>query len=122
AQDAAQDAVVRNGRNVPGAGAEEDQRAGMSAGAAGGSARATALLGDRRIGEDSLKNEKGPGKPGPWSGSCLLQPCYSGRSGLLLFLRSSLLLRGGFLGCALHRLILPNIRFCDLENRNVIHI
>src|ERR1043166_3038036 len=35
------------------------------------------------------------------------------RRRLLLFLRSSLLLRGGLLGCALHRLILPNIRFCD---------
>src|SRR5881397_770086 len=34
---------------------------------------------------------------------------------LLLFLRSCFLLRGGFLGCALHRLILPNIKFCDLE-------
>ncbi len=44
-----------------------------------------------------------------------------GRRELLLFLRSSFLLRG-FLGCVLHRLILPNIKFCDLKNRNVIHL
>jgi hypothetical protein len=34
---------------------------------------------------------------------------------LLLLLRSSFLLRGSLFGCALHRLILPNIEFCDLE-------
>ena len=34
---------------------------------------------------------------------------------LLLFLRSSFLLRGSLFGCALHRLILPNIEFCDLK-------
>src|SRR3974377_2180983 len=34
---------------------------------------------------------------------------------LLLLLRSSFFLRGSLFGCALHRLILPNIKFCDLE-------
>jgi hypothetical protein len=34
---------------------------------------------------------------------------------LLLLFRSSFFLRGGFLRCALHRLILPNIKFCDFE-------
>jgi hypothetical protein len=41
---------------------------------------------------------------------------------LLLLFCGGLLLRGGFLGCTLHRLILPNIKFCDQKNRNVIHI
>src|SRR5436189_3569008 len=36
-----------------------------------------------------------------------------GRPKLLLLLRSSFFLRGSFLCCALHRLILPNIKFCD---------
>ena len=60
----------------------------------------------------SRPKEKGPENSGPWSGTCLFAP-REGRPKLLLFLRSSLLLRGGLLGCALHRLILPNIKFCD---------
>jgi len=50
--------------------------------------------------------------------SLLLRAPLSGDRGeLLLFLRSSLLLRGlcSFLGCVLHRLILPNIKICDLK-------
>ena len=40
----------------------------------------------------------------------------------LLFLLGGGFLFRSFLGCVLHRLILPNIKFCDYENRNVIHI
>ena len=36
---------------------------------------------------------------------------------LLLFLRSSLLFGGGLFCCALHRLILPNIKFCDQKSQ-----
>jgi hypothetical protein len=55
--------------------------------------------------------KKAPDDRGPvkWNLSALLQ----GAPKLLLFFRSSLLLGGGFFGCALHRLILPNIKFCD---------
>jgi hypothetical protein len=38
---------------------------------------------------------------------------FQGIPKLLLFLRSSFFLRGSLFGCALHRLILPNIKFCD---------
>ena len=34
---------------------------------------------------------------------------------LLLLFRSSFFLGGSLFGCALHRLILPNIEFCDFE-------
>ena len=44
-----------------------------------------------------------------WNSSALFRASPQ----LLLFLRSSLLFRGGLFGCALHRLILPNIKFCD---------
>ena len=43
------------------------------------------------------------------------RPCY-------FFFFGRLLLRGGFLGCALHRLILPKHQILRFENRNVIHI
>ena len=62
----------------------------------------------RRLSE----NEKGPGNRGLGVITCL-QPFVRATPRLLLFLRSSLFLRGGFLGCALHRFILPNIKFCD---------
>ena|SRR5712692_4766473 len=39
----------------------------------------------------------------------------AGAPKLLLFLRSSFLLRGGFLGCGLHRLILPKHQILRLE-------
>src|SRR5437867_12842960 len=65
-------------------------------------------------------------KKAPETGAFGVEPVFmalfQGAPKLLLFLRSSFLLRGGFLGCGLHRLILPNIKFCDLKNRNVIHI
>ena len=58
-----------------------------------------------------LNNEKGPENRGlEWN---LFAALFQGAPRLLLLLRSSLFLRGGFLGCALHRLILPNIKFCD---------
>ncbi len=41
---------------------------------------------------------------------------------LLFFRRSSFLLRGGFLGCVLHRVILPRHQILRFKNRNVIHI
>ena len=65
----------------------------------------------RKPGEECLKNEKGPGNRG--LGVNLFACPLQGAPKLLLLLRSSFLLRGGFLGCALHRLILPNIKFCD---------
>jgi hypothetical protein len=40
----------------------------------------------------------------------------------LLFLLGGGFLLRSFLGCVLHRVILPNIKFCDQKNRNVIHI
>src|SRR5262249_44342945 len=95
---AAQDALVRDGRNVPCAASEEG-------------------WGNWRKKPEIMKKAPKTGAL-EWNLSALLQ----GSPQLLLFLRSSFLLRGGFLGCALHRLILPNIEFCDLKNRNVIHI
>src|ERR1035437_8178048 len=93
---ATQDAAVRNGRDVPGAVAEENRKGRW-----------------RRESEGkALNNEKGPGNRGLEVITCL-QPLFRATSRLLLFLRSSLFLRGGFLGCALNRLILPNIKFCD---------
>src|ERR1700687_4375571 len=68
--------------------------------------------------EKACNNEKGPGNRG--LGVESICPC-SGRPQLLLFLWSSFLLRG-FLGCGLHRLILPKHQILRLENRNVIHI
>ena len=75
--------------------------------------RGRRTVGDSRNGGKSLKNEKGPGNRG--LGVKPVCSPFQGAPKLLLFLRSSLFLRGGFLGCALHRLILPNIKFCDLK-------
>ena len=67
------------------------------------------------------QNEKGPDESGP-VGSNLTTTPMRGAPKLLLFLRSSFFLRGGFLRCALHRLILPKHQILRFENRNVIHI
>ena len=64
--------------------------------------------------EERPENEKGPENRGLGVETCC-DALVRGAPMLLLFLRSSFLLRGGFLGCALHRLILPNIKFCDLK-------
>src|ERR1019366_4920639 len=93
---AAQDTALRNGRALPGSVAEEKRRGRRW----------------REPEEEALNNEKGPGNRGLGVITCL-QPFFRATPRLLLFLRSSLFLRGGFLGCALHRLILPNIKFCD---------
>jgi len=52
-------------------------------------------------------------KTGASEWNLFLLALVQGAPKLLLLLRSSFFLRGGFLGCALHRLILPNIKFCD---------
>src|SRR5450759_2936129 len=93
---AAQDAALRNGRDVPGSVAEENRRGRRW----------------RKPEGKALNNEKGPGNRGLGVITCL-QPFFRATPRLLLFLRSSLFLRGGLLGCCLHRLILPNIKFCD---------
>ena len=67
-----------------------------------------------------LQNEKGPDESGPVDSN--LDHALRWAPMLLLFLRSSFLLRGGFLSCALHRLILPKHQILRFENRNVIHI
>jgi len=46
----------------------------------------------------------------------------SGLGQLLLLFGRCFFLRGSFLGCALHRLILPKHQILRLKNRNVIHI
>ena len=66
------------------------------------------------------QNEKGPDESGPM-GSNLIYALVWAPMLLLLFCRR-LFLRGGFLGCALHRLILPKHQILRFENRNVIHI
>jgi len=68
-----------------------------------------------------LQNEKGPERSGPVIENLTTTPSR-GAPKLLLLLRSSFLLRGGFLCCALHRLILPKHQILRFENRNVIHI
>jgi len=65
-------------------------------------------------------NEKGPDESGP-IGSNLNHALEWAPMLLLLFCRR-LLLRGGFLRCALHRLILHKHQILRFENRNVIHI
>jgi hypothetical protein len=65
------------------------------------------------------QNEKGPDESGP-IGSNLI--CALGAPMLLLLFCRRLFLRGGLLGCALHRLILPKHQILRFENRNVIHI
>ena len=65
--------------------------------------------------------KKAPTNRGLWDSNLTAAP-LRGAPKLLLFLRSSFLLRGGFLGCALHRLILPKHQILRFENRNVIHI
>ena len=67
-----------------------------------------------------LQNEKGPEGSGP-IGSNLIYALVWAPKLLLLFCRR-LLLRGGFLSCAFHRLILPKHQILRFENRNVIHI
>jgi hypothetical protein len=67
-----------------------------------------------------LQNEKGPEGSGPIDSN--LDRALKWAPMLLLFLRGRLLLRGDFLGCALHRLILPKHQILRFENRNVIHI
>jgi len=67
------------------------------------------------------QNEKGPDESGPIGLNLTAAP-LRGAPKLLLLLRSSFLLRGGFLRCALHRLILPKHQILRFENRNVIHI
>ena len=62
---------------------------------------------------DALQNKKGPDESGPFGLNLTYAPLRGRTPKLLLLLRSSFFLRGGFLGCALHRLILPNIKFCD---------
>ena len=64
---------------------------------------------------------KEPRKTGALGVKTCFAALLQGVDRLLLFLRGGFLLRC-FLGCALHRLILPNIKFCDYKNRNVIHI
>jgi hypothetical protein len=66
------------------------------------------------------QNEKGPDESGPIGSN--LNHAQKRAPMLLLFLRGRLLLRGGFLSCALHRLILPKHQILRFENRNVIHI
>jgi hypothetical protein len=66
------------------------------------------------------QNEKGPDESGPVGSN--LNHALNRAPMLLLFLRGRLLLRGGFLRCALHRLILPKHQILRFENRNVIHI
>jgi hypothetical protein len=62
--------------------------------------------------EGDCKKKKAP-KTGASKWNLFFSALLQGAPELLLFLRSSLLLGGGFLGCAFHRLILPNIKFCD---------
>src|SRR5690348_6206874 len=64
---------------------------------------------------------KKPRKTGAPRVKTCIAALVQGVNRLLLFLRGGFLFRC-FLGCALHRLILPNIKFCDYKNRNVIHI
>jgi len=64
--------------------------------------------------EKARNNEKGPENRG--LGVEFVSP-FQGGAKLLLFLRSSLLFRGGLFCCALHRLILPNIKFCDQKSQ-----
>ncbi len=93
----AQDAAVRDGRDFPHARA---------------AARGKAI-------------KKAPISRGLGLNLVRLQSLFGTPLLLLLFLRSSLLLRGlcSFLGCVLHRLILPNIKIVRSEkDRNVIHI
>src|SRR5665811_792587 len=87
---AAQDAALRNGRDVPGSVAEENRRGRRW----------------RKPEGKALNNEKGPGNRGLGVITCL-QPFFRATPRLLLFLRSSLFLRGGFLGCGLHTIDSP---------------
>ncbi len=69
---------------------------------------------------ESVEQKKGPDFSGPWVNTRMSGELGSHKSpaGLLLFLRSSLLLcrgLGSFLGCVLHRLILPKHQICDLK-------
>jgi hypothetical protein len=68
-------------------------------------------LGDLIRMETSQKMKKAP-KTGALEWNFALP---QGVPKLLFLLRSSFLLWGSLFGCALHRLILPNIKFCDLE-------
>jgi hypothetical protein len=66
------------------------------------------------------QNEKGPDESGPVDSN--LDHALVWAPMLLLLLGGRLFLRGGFLGCALHRLILPKHQILRFENRNVIYI
>jgi hypothetical protein len=50
----------------------------------------------KRFGESCLKNEKGPGKPGPWSGTCDCSPATQGAPDYFFFFGAAFFFAGAF--------------------------